>query len=158
MNSCEADSSLFVKRVEEDILILLLYVDEDLIGSSNEKLSVVLINHLEKEFEITKTNNFNSYLGIEIKSEGNRIVICHTKYIKKIISQFRLEDASIQKAPIRPGWDNMNSKSFENNTLYRELVGSFIYLAGVSRPDISFAVNMLLIMEANMNREDQLVD
>lgn len=141
--SSEADPCMFVKRMKNDVLILLLYVDDGLVIASNNEIAGKFMEKLEKEFEITKCSNVTSFLGFEMKRTNNVIGICQSKYISKLLTEFRMENANTLNYPIRQGWDNEGSKLFENNRLYREIVGSLIYLAGVSRPDISFAVNVI---------------
>lgn len=143
MISCESDPCLFIKKINNHILILLLYVDDGLVVTSDVKMADELIAMLETEFSITKTNNVTSFLGMEIKQMNNCIGIGQKKYIERIVDQFRLNSASALKVPIRPGWDNVDSRAFTNITLYRELVGSLVYLTGVSRPDVAYAVNIL---------------
>lgn len=141
--SSEGDSCLYVLRKDNELVIVLLYVDDGLILSTNQKLTDELLDNLKRTFKITVEKEVKSFLGIEIERGTQGIRLCNREYINKMIRTYRLEDATPVDSPMTVGWKNEDSKEFMNHTLYRELVGQLMYLNMVSRPDISFAVNVL---------------
>lgn len=72
-------------------------------------------------------------------------MIHQKKYAQKILSRFHLEEANIVAIPT-DNHQNLSSDGLEEtpiptNVPYKEAVGSLLYLAVVSRPDIAFAVS-----------------
>lgn len=65
-----------------------------------------------------------------------------------MLEKFKLEDAHPVSVPAEPGTQIVHAPNFEDNNAkqvknipYRELIGSLLFVARVSHPDIEFAVN-----------------
>lgn len=84
--------------------------------------------------------------------ENKRILtITQEEYIEKILKKFNLEDSHPCRTPMVTRQVRKRAMK-ENEPLevqskikvpYREAIGSLLYLANVSRPDITYAVNYL---------------
>lgn len=61
-----ADSSLFVKKLENDLPILLLYVDDIIHTGINSSLVDSLIKDLRKEFNIKHLGTLSYFLGLQV--------------------------------------------------------------------------------------------
>lgn len=69
-----------------------------------------------------------------------------TRYIEKVLQRFNMTDCCIKKVPCDLSF--VNTSSIESNeladaSLYREIVGSLIYIMTCTRPDLSFVVTKL---------------
>lgn len=60
-----------------------------------------------------------------------------------MIQKYRFEDGASVDHPIPLGWKVVDSKLFDNKTLYRQIVGQLIYVYVISRPDLGYVVNVL---------------
>ena len=83
------------------------------------------------------------FLGVKIKQSSNRISIGQEKYIKEPLKNFNIFDSKPIDTPM-----GTNSKLIEdesdslvNQTMYREITGSLLYLTA-SRPDIVYSVGV----------------
>ena len=65
--SSASDSSLFVKQCENDIVILLLYVDDIIITGSNPSKVQRIITELSEVFELKDMGRLTYFLGLQIK-------------------------------------------------------------------------------------------
>lgn len=64
-------------------------------------------------------------------------------YIEKLCKKFNVQNCKATYTPIEPKL-NLNKSEYCNTQLpYQELIGSMMYLAVLTRPDIVFAVNYL---------------
>ncbi|KAI1000162.1 hypothetical protein K3495_g8036 [Podosphaera aphanis] len=87
-------------------------------------------------------------LGIEIEVDikNHAIRLSQERYINKIIDRFDLNNERLSDIPMTPHAKFSPSKDDENLvniTLYRSAIGSLMYVAIATRPDIAFAVNTL---------------
>jgi len=87
------------------------------------------------------------YLGIEIeRTKDGGFSICQQGYIYVIIRRFGLMDAKLSKSPLDPQTDLANTHGEDkpaNRKEYLSMVGSLIYAALGSRPDIVISVTTL---------------
>ena len=86
------------------------------------------------------------FLGLEVWQEPKHIFLGQGKYAVEILRRFRMEDCRPMSTPMITNWKKLHASEGElvNPTLYRQLIGSLMYLVN-SRPDLCFAVNTQLV-------------
>lgn len=139
----DADSCVFVRKKNDDMIILAIYVDDGLITTTNEKFFDPVIEYLKKHFEI-KVFEAKCFLGFEIDRLQNGSIHLNQKgYINRILNKFNLIDANPVSTPMdcQPVMQAIDKN--EIDFPYKSAIGSLIYLAIGTRPDISFAVGFL---------------
>ena len=60
----KVDTILFTKHVDSDILIIQIYVDNIIFGSTNENFCKEFEFCMKEEFEISIMGEFNYFLGL----------------------------------------------------------------------------------------------
>jgi hypothetical protein len=142
---CPHEHTLFMKKKEKgEILIVCVYVD-DLIYTGNDKLMFQEFKTMMmKEFAMTDLGKMRYFLGIEVLQSCNGIFIGQKKYIKDMLSKFEMSDCNPVKNPIVPGSRLVKEdKGVKvDNTLFKQLVGSLMYLTA-TRPDIAYSVSLI---------------
>ncbi|GBL74999.1 Copia protein [Araneus ventricosus] len=139
--NCEA--CIFVRRSKSEIFIV-LYVDDLLIAGSDDSEVGVVIQLLRNEFEMSKAEVENEFLGIGFVYSHNKLSLCQKAYVEKVLNKFRMADCKPSGTPLVPkstSSDFVNSERFHGP--YRELVGALLYLSMTTRPDILYSVNCL---------------
>lgn len=141
---CEAEPCVFTRKQNSELIILAIYVDDGLIASTNEECVKPVIEHLQRMFEI-KVSNANYYLGFEIhhRSDGS-IHVNQSAYTRKVLNRFGFSDANPVSTPVNnqqllSAVEDKKSITFP----YRAAVGSLMYLAVGTRPDIAFGVSLV---------------
>lgn len=142
--ACSADPCVFVCGKDGVRIILAIYVDDGLIAASTEASINPLIDFLREELEI-KLFNAEYFLGLELKKLDSRSILLHqTSYAKRILDRFNMSECSGVATPVDSNQILDDSPDSEISTFpYREAVGSLMYLAVATRPDISFAVGVV---------------
>jgi len=136
--------SLMLKltKVSSSVVILVqIYVDDIIFGSSSEKLCEDFVKPMQGEFEMSMMGELSFFLGLQIKQSKESIFLCQSKYCNDILKKFEMESC---KATITPMSTNCYLSVDEagtavDQTKYRGLIGSLLYLIA-SRPDIMFVV------------------
>lgn len=138
----ESDPCVFISSKSDDIVILAIYVDDGLIMGNNERDIDAVIEHLQKKFEV-KTMELGCFLGIEIKQMNNGSIFIHqAAYAHKVLSKFEMNECKPVTVPADPNQVLHNFNDSEQASYpYRQLVGSLLYLAMATRPDIAFAIS-----------------
>lgn len=140
---CQSDSCVFVGCFNNVKVLLILYVDDGLLLSKSKDILSVILNDLKENFDI-KILKVNSFVGMEIKKTKGRVTINQKHYIETIINKFNLSEAKGCNTPADVNVQLCkNLNEVPNNFPYREAVGALLFLSSVSRPDISYAVNLV---------------
>lgn len=113
---------------------VLIFVDDILILGNGQKI----IAKLKKEFQAKELGNINKFLGMDIKSTEKGLEIKQSSIIEKILLKFNMNNCKGASTPMEINF-KINEKAEVIDVPYRELVGSLLYLATISRPDIAFA-------------------
>jgi hypothetical protein len=107
-----------------------------------------LQNEITKRFEATYQGEPKLLLGIEFhrNRDTHSITISQNQYISKIISHFHLADCQPISTPLPPSIQYqpaMDNDAFEDPSLYRSAIGSLMYAAIATCPDIAYTVHSL---------------
>ena len=90
---------MFTKHVENDILIVQIYVDDIIFGSTYELLCKEFEQYMQREFEMSLVGELNYFLGLQIKQRSDEIFISQVKYTKELIKKFGLEGSKLVTLP-----------------------------------------------------------
>ena len=123
-------------------LILVLYVD-DLFLTGDERLIGDCKSNLAVEFEMKDLGLIHYFLGLEIWQRDGCFFIGQGKYAVEILKRFRMVDCKPMSIPLVSNWrkiDASRSDGFDP-TLYRQLIGSLMYLVN-TRPNIALQSNI----------------
>jgi len=82
-------------------IILDIYVDDGLlVGSDIEEINKIL-KEVASEFKIKISRNTKIFVGLEIKTEEDYLILSQKEYIKKILFQSGVENAKPVKIPLQ---------------------------------------------------------
>ncbi|TYK03354.1 Retrovirus-related Pol polyprotein from transposon TNT 1-94 [Cucumis melo var. makuwa] len=137
--SSSHDSALFTRQTPNGIVLLLLYVDDMIITSDDRQAISDLQCYLGKHFEMKDLGNLNYFLGLEISSSSSGYYLSQAKYTSDLLNRSGITDSATFSTPLDPNvrLTPFDGVPLEDPTLYRQLVGSLIYLT-VTRPDIAY--------------------
>ena len=138
------DTALFLRRSDHGTTILLLYVDDMIITGDDMQGIQDLKLFLGSQFEMKDLGPLNYFLGIEVSSSADGYYLTQAKYTSDLISRANITDSKIVDTPIEYNrrLNSHDGESLSDATLYRQLVGSLIYLT-VTRPDISYVIHIV---------------
>ncbi|RKK19546.1 hypothetical protein BFJ65_g6263 [Fusarium oxysporum f. sp. cepae] len=134
----------------ETQLILFLYVDDLLIIAQPEYLQQVnnFKAAVHSKYEIKDLGEAISFLNIRILRDVNakKLWICQDGYINKLGVKFGIDQSMRTATPLTSSYRPQpfeGQATIQQITEMQEKVGSILYAAVVSRPDISYAASQL---------------
>nr|GEX13461.1 retrovirus-related Pol polyprotein from transposon TNT 1-94 [Tanacetum cinerariifolium] len=135
------DPTLFTIRYGEDILLVQIYVDDTIFGSTNPKYSKRFEKLMHSRFEMSLMGEMKFFLGLQIHQSPIGIFINQAKYTLEILHKHGMDKGQSIGTPIatKPKLDADLSGNPVDRTDYRSKTGSLMYLTS-SRPDIMQAV------------------
>nr|GEX42761.1 putative ribonuclease H-like domain-containing protein [Tanacetum cinerariifolium] len=135
------DQTLFIKRQKGDILLVQIYVDDIIFGSTNKDLRKSFETLMKDKFQMSLIGELTFFLGLQVKQKKDEIFISQDKYVAEILRKFGLTDGKSASTSIdteKPLLKDPNGEDVDVHT-YRSMIGSLMYLTS-SRPDIMCVV------------------
>ncbi|GKA68681.1 putative ribonuclease H-like domain-containing protein [Tanacetum coccineum] len=108
------DKTLFLKKDKHDIILVQVYVDDIIFGSTKKSWCDEFEALMKSRFQMSSMGELTFFLGLQVKQKPDGIFISQDKYVAEILKKFDLQ-------------------------MFRSMIGSLMYLTA-SRPDIMFAV------------------
>jgi hypothetical protein len=137
------DTAVYFK----DGCVMCVYVDDLLIMVRDESMWPDIEQGLKKSYQAKSLGKLTHYLGMVWKRDRNtrRSWLNQTVFCSKVLKKFDMENCKPVAVPISPDFrvSGGDTELFSNVKLYQSAVGSLIYLSIGTRPDISFAVNVV---------------
>ncbi|GJW12184.1 retrovirus-related pol polyprotein from transposon TNT 1-94 [Tanacetum coccineum] len=133
------DPTLFITKHGEDILLVQIYVDDIIFGSTNPKLSKRFEKLMHSKFDMSMMGELKFFLGIQIHQSPRGIFINQAKYAQEILKKHGMTSCDSIGTPMATKHlDADLSGTPVDQTKYRSMVGALMYLTA-SRPDIVHA-------------------
>jgi len=150
----KADPRVFTARIQKDILILAVHVDDCAMTSNLPKLIMLYKEKLHARYALTDLGPVSWLLRIQVtcNRKTQTISLSQEAYIKSVIACFSLADAKAYSTPmvLSTQYSKSDSPVTATNTAcmhkvpYRKAIGSLMYASVTTCPNITFVVSMLL--------------
>nr|GEY20128.1 retrovirus-related Pol polyprotein from transposon TNT 1-94 [Tanacetum cinerariifolium] len=133
------DPTLFITKHRGDILLVQIYVDDIIFGSTNLNLSKQFEKLLHSKFEMSMMGKLKFFLGIKIHQSPHGIFINQAKYAQEILKKHGMTSCDgIGTSMATKHLDADLSGTPVDQTKYCSKVGALMYFTA-SRPDIMHA-------------------
>ncbi|GJT46123.1 uncharacterized mitochondrial protein-like protein [Tanacetum coccineum] len=135
------DKTLFIKRYKGDILLVQVYVDDIIFGSTKKELCIAFEKLMHEKFQMSSMGELTFFLGLQVKQKKDGIFISQDKYVAEILKKFRFTKVKTASTPMETQKPLLKDEDGEEVDvhMYRSMIGSLMYLTS-SRPDIMFVV------------------
>ncbi|KAJ9565617.1 hypothetical protein OSB04_001583 [Centaurea solstitialis] len=134
------DSTLFIMKEGDHIVVIQVYVDDIIFGSTSKELCKKFETIMTQEFKMSMMGEINFFLGLQVKQFPDGIFINQSKYIFDLLKKYDMSSCNFIGTPMATGnkiGPDHEGKDVDLRT-YRGMVGSLMYLTAI-RPDIMFA-------------------
>jgi hypothetical protein len=141
---CHFDPNVYTKKVGSHLIILVLYVDDLILTGSDSKILNHVKTSLKKKFEMTDLGFLHYFLGLQVLQTNEGIFLSQSKYACDLLHRFHMENCKPTPSPFQSGVKLVATCTSPkvDATLYRQLVGSLLYLTH-THPDLSFVVGLV---------------
>ncbi|KAJ9558178.1 hypothetical protein OSB04_012792 [Centaurea solstitialis] len=125
------DSTLFLMKEGEHIVVIQIYVDDIIFGSTSRELFKKFETVMTEEFKMSMMGEINFFLGLQVRQFSYGIFINQSKYIFDLLKKFDMSGCHSIGTPMATG--NSIGPDHEGKDVdlrnYRSMVGSLIYQA-----------------------------
>ena len=147
---CENDQGVFYLHLPEFSILVAVHVDDCTIVASSLDVMKHFKHEIGLRFEVSDLGEVRWLLGFEIHRDrhARTLSLSQRSYIDTLLDRFNLKDANPVATPLDPHTnlylpitDSMRSEMRQKP--YSQLVGSLMYAAIGTRPDIAFTTSTL---------------
>ncbi|CAI7864788.1 unnamed protein product, partial [Closterium sp. NIES-53] len=154
-----ADHSLFMLGEGEQRSFIAVYVDDILIFSPSSDLVKEVMLKIQDKFKCKALGDVSFYLGLHIERDVEKrcMRVHQRKYLEALAANFGQSEGHVTK-PFPSGFKCVKgleeeSVSEEERRRFHSLVGSLMYAAVNTRPDVAFATEQLARVVQCPNKE-----
>ncbi|GKB44681.1 retrovirus-related pol polyprotein from transposon TNT 1-94, partial [Tanacetum coccineum] len=132
------DPTFFTRRHGDDILLVEIYVDDIIFGSTNLMFSNRFAKLMKDNFEMSRIGEMKFFLGLQAHQSPRGIFICQSQYTMDLLKKHGMEKCDTISTPMATTKIDADLQGTQvDQTKYRSMIGGLMYLTA-SRPDIAF--------------------
>lgn len=146
LKATETENCFYTMTRKDKILAMTVYVDDLIIATNDYKMFQQVKATLAEEFQIKDLGLLSYCLGIEYEQrEPGVVALKQRKYIHDMLAKFSMTEGKTAPTPLEPKLKlSVDDEAPEvSSTEYRRLIGSLMYVAVGTRPDVAYAVSKL---------------
>ncbi|KAK8944151.1 hypothetical protein KSP39_PZI008078 [Platanthera zijinensis] len=135
------DKTLFLRESKGKIILVQIYVDDIIFGSTENNLCKKFAKLMQGKFEMSSMGELKFFLGLQVRQTDDGLSISQSKFTKELIKKYGMESSSTMRTPMGTSIPICKDEVGKpvDESLYRGIVGSLLYLTA-SRPDIMYAI------------------
>ena len=155
----ESDRAVYIYANGDNRIIVPVFIDDITLAGTSDEENGKMVAELQKHFKLRDLGATKYLLGIAITRDWDKgtVSLSQRQYILNILERFGMSDCKPVGTPIDPGTPltkDMSPKTEDEhaemaNVPYLQAVGSLMYLATTTRPDISYTVGVLSRFNSN---------
>ena len=154
-----SDASLYIYDRDGIKVIVPVFMDDITLASKSVDTLDSFVMELSKHFKLRDLGATSFLLGVNIVRDRSKrkLYLSQRQYILNKLEEFGMADCKPVGTPILPGLKLTNEQSPKtpeekaemNGVPYINAVGSLMYLATMTRPDIAYATSVLARFNSN---------
>ncbi|GKE58186.1 putative ribonuclease H-like domain-containing protein, partial [Tanacetum coccineum] len=126
------DKTLFIKKDKKNIILVQVYVDDIIFGSTKKSWCDEFEALMKSKFQMSSMGELTFFLGLQVKQKEDGIFISQDKYVTEILKKFDFINVKTASTPVetqRPLTKDEEAADVDVH-LYRSMIGSLMYLKG----------------------------
>ncbi|GJY44467.1 putative ribonuclease H-like domain-containing protein [Tanacetum coccineum] len=118
------DKALFIKKDKGDILLVQVYVDDIIFGSTKKSLCIEFEQMMHKRFQMSSMGELTFFLGLQVQQKEDGIFISQDKYVADILKKFDFITVKTTSTPIETNKALLKDEKAEDvDRIFRYLKG-----------------------------------
>nr|GEX13409.1 hypothetical protein [Tanacetum cinerariifolium] len=140
---------LFIRFFADDILVVQVYVDDIIFGSTHPKYTQLFFDLMKSRIEMLMIGEMTFFLGIQVNQSPCGIFLNQSIYVLEILKKYGMKscDPVGTLMEIKDKLDLDQHRTPVDATKYRSKIGALMYLTS-SRPDIVHATCLCVRYQA----------
>ena len=142
----KSDPCILVLRENKEIVFILGKYSDDIQLAGDPARIEWFLTTFQEHYKIDDRGSLTWILGIEVIRHEDAAYLTQKKYIMDALTKFGMVDCKPMSTPMSTTCNlDPVADDFEiaDKSLYRSIIGSLLWIANCTRPDIAYAVNRL---------------
>nr|GEU60600.1 hypothetical protein [Tanacetum cinerariifolium] len=120
------DLTLFTRCFDDEILVVHVYVDDIIFGSTDPRYATLFSNLMKSRFEMSRMGEMTFFLSLQVNQSPSGIFINQSKYVHEILKKYGLNICDIIGTPIdiKDKLDLDQIGTLVDVTKYRSMIGA----------------------------------
>nr|GEW25721.1 retrovirus-related Pol polyprotein from transposon TNT 1-94 [Tanacetum cinerariifolium] len=137
------DLTLFIRRSDNDLLLVQIYVDDIIFAASTPELCDLFANLICSKFKMSMMGKISFFLGLQISQSPRGIFINQSKYFLESLKKYGFESCDLVDTSMveKSKLDDDKDRKAVDPSYYRGMIDTLLYLTA-SRADLQFAICM----------------
>ena len=155
----QSDHGLYTLLQNDSKVFMTVFVDDIMLAGSDNTILDSVVKSLSQHFKLCDLGHTTQLLGLEIHRDhpNHHLHLSQSQYIVNLLQEHGMDDCKPVATPLNPGSRLSTSMSPQNaseasemhSVPYISVVGSLMYLAVTTRPDITYAAGVLARFNSN---------
>ena len=140
-STVEVERCVYTKLMNDNCVIICLYVDDMLIFGTNMDVVLETKSFLASNFDMKDLGEAKVILGVKIIRNDSGIILSQEHYVEKILRKFEQYDVTPVSTPYDPSVVLTKHQGDPvAQSEYAKIIGSLLHLMNFTRPDIAYAI------------------
>ncbi|GKB12564.1 putative ribonuclease H-like domain-containing protein, partial [Tanacetum coccineum] len=113
------DKTLFLKKDKHDIILVQVYVDDIIFGSTKKSWCDEFEALIKSRFQMSSMGELTFFLGLQVKQKPDGIFISQDKYVAEILKKFDFANVKTASTPIETQKPLVNVNKCDNGTEFK---------------------------------------
>ncbi|KAL8146362.1 hypothetical protein AgCh_004198 [Apium graveolens] len=100
INRGSIDKTLFYLNHGKDLLLVQIYVDDIIFGSTNDRLCKKFTKLMQSRYQMSMMGGLSYFLGFHVKQNKEGTFIYQSKYTRNLLKKFGIQDCSSTSTPM----------------------------------------------------------
>ena len=155
----QSDHGLYIFIRDDVRMFMPVFVDDITLAGTDAAKIDSIVQELSRHFKLRDLGPTTQLLGMEIHRDrhNRRLCLSQSQHIANLLQEHSLQDCKPVSTPLNPGSRLSTSMCPQNDAEasemrqypYISVVGSLMYLAVTTRPDIAYAAGVLARFNSN---------
>ncbi|GJW57917.1 retrovirus-related pol polyprotein from transposon TNT 1-94 [Tanacetum coccineum] len=134
-NKGTIDPNLFIRRFDDDILVVQVYVDDIIFSSTNPRYTQLFADHMKSRFEMSMMEEMTFFLGLQVNQSPSGIFINHSKYVLEILKKYGMKTCDPGGTPMetKDKLDLDQNETLVDATKYHSMIGALMYQKSIRK-------------------------
>jgi hypothetical protein len=157
-----ADECVRYREKDGEKIITVTYTDDVTILSNTAEGVARIKAEMKEKYGLKDGGDLHFMLGVRVERDREKrtIRLSQRAYAERVLHRFNMSDCTAVRTPLAPGTNlsradmpiSVEEREEMSTIPYREAVGSIMYLAIATRPDLCYPVQMLSRALSNPGR------